>query len=825
MKIRRPAFLFLCAEIIGILIATGFVSKLFLLILLAIAIFLYGKLFFENKLYIRTILVILIIGVISFLRFKYVEKTFDDYVANIERLEKGNKIITGRIESRGRSTNSNFFILNDCISNGLSIGKCRCYFGDDILNTYNIKIGNYIKVNGGISILDEPANEGEFNQKVFYRSDGIVFMSFANDITIINTDYDKLRQKIYEIKVIINSQIKKIFNEKDAGLFSAMVTGDKSTIDREQRKQFSDNGIAHILAISGLHLSILGLALFELLRKKLSVNVSASIVTIFIILYGIFIDASSASLRAITMLFVRFLSLSIGRTYDSKNTLYIIAFIFLMLRPYLLFNAGFQFSYVAIFALNHKVIVGEKGIKSFEGKEFDCRDKKYMPKIVKNESSEFSYVRWRVPAVIILTLFLYPITIYHYFTYSLYSIFLNLIVIPLMSLVLGFGLIGLGFSFINIQLGKIIVFVVHIIFLIYDKLCEIVEILPYHLIVIGRPTLYEILCFYVVLFIIFFVLKSIYIPKWQRNNDEISIFRKKTIVSKNIICTILCIILLICSILVISVRIHNDMRITFLSIGQGDSILIDSGDLIITIDGGSTSNKSNGQYILSPHIKSRAIDHIDYAYITHADADHTNGIIYLLENEDEIKIKNLILPITATIDKSFDKLRAIAEIANVNVCYMKEGDVKTFKDNLSLVVLSPNESSLKSKKIDQNEMSLTFRLDYNNYSALFTGDIGLNTMNRMLNDNFARNNMDVEILKVPHHGSKNSNLPEFFDVVSPNYSIFSYGKNNNYGHPNQETINSIKKTGSEILKTGESGQIDIYLYKDNIDCWTYVDKR
>jgi competence protein ComEC len=264
---------------------------------------------------------------------------------------------------------------------------------------------------------------------------------------------------------------------------------------------------------------------------------------------------------------------------------------------------------------------------------------------------------------------------------------------------------------------------------------------------------------------------------------------------------------------------------TFLSIGQGDSILIESNDLIMTIDGGSSSNKSNGQYILSPHLKSRAIDHIDFAYITHADSDHTNGIIYLLENENDLKIKNLILPITAANDKKFDKIRLASKSAITNVYYMKEEDVKSFKENLSLIVLSPNEEQLKSKKIDQNEMSLTFRLDYNNHSALFTGDIGLKTMNRMLKDNFAIKNMDVDILKVPHHGSKNSNFKEFFDLVSPKYSVFSYGKNNNYGHPNQETVDSLLDTGSKILKTGESGQIDIYLDKNEIEYFTFIDKR
>ena len=840
MKIRRPAFLFLCAEILGILIATGFVSKLFLLILLVIAIFLYGKLFFENKLYVRTIIVIITIGLLSFIRFKHVEKTFDTYTCNIERLERGDKIVTGKVESRGQSANSNYFILNDCIANGLSIGKGRCYFSDDIADTIDVKIGNFIKIRGGVSVFEEPTNEGEFNQKNFYRSDGIVFMAYANDITVVNFNYDKLRQRIYEIKVIIKAQIEKIFEERDAGLFSAMVTGDKSTIDKDQKKRFSDNGIAHILAISGLHLSILGLALFELLRKKLSVNVSASLVTVFIILYGIFIDASAASLRAITMLFIRFLSLSIGRTYDSKNSLYIIAFIFLMLRPYLLFNAGFQFSYVAIFALNHKVTIGTYAAHIVLGDAVGATHREPV----------------RVPAVIILTLFLFPITIYHYFTYPLYSILLNLIVIPLMSFVLGFGLIGLGASFLNLQFGKTIVFVVHIIFIIYDKLCDFVETLPHHLLTLGQPTIYEILYFYVALFLIFWALKNILLFKKSMLTsvarkvcdnavgtnacgvlvgmdticqniamNNVSSKSKIILMLQNVNRIILCTILFTLSVLILSIRIHSDMRMTFLSIGQGDSILIESNDLIMTVDGGSSSNKSNGQYILSPHIKSRAIDHIDYAYITHADADHTNGILYLFENEDDIKVKNLILPITATNDKKFDKLRMAADAANTNVYYMKEEDVKTFKDNLSLVVLSPNEEQLKSKKIDQNEMSLTFRLDYKNYSALFTGDIGVKTMNGMLKDNFAIRNMDVDILKVPHHGSKNSNVPEFFDLVSPKYSVFSYGKNNNYGHPNQETIDSVASTGSKILKTGESGQIDIYFDKDNIEYYTFKDDK
>ena len=815
MKIKRPAALFLGSAIIGIIIAISSVSILFKLILMLIAIFLYGKLAFDGKLYFRTIIVILIFGIMGFCRFKLEENRFDRYVTNVESLGKGRKTITGKVDSVGRSTNSNYFVLSNCYSNGMVLGKCRCYFPDELIS--DVKIGNLIKVTGGTSVIEAPSNEGEFNQETYYRSDGITFISFANDIEITNAKFDRLKQKIYEIKIAIKSQIEKIFNEKDAGLFSAMVTGDKSKIDREQKKRFSDNGIAHILAISGLHLSILGLALFELLRKKLSVNVSAGFVSIFILLYGIFIDAGPSSLRAISMLFIRFLSLSVGRTYDSKNTLYIIAFIFLMIRPYLLFHAGFQFSYVAIFALN-----SELSIARIRKVEKNINDENDNDRIIGIKVEEF-----KIPGVIMLTIFLFPITIYHYFTYPLYSIFVNLIVIPLMAFVLGFGLASLGLSFLYLPLGKVIAFVVHLIFIVYDKLCELVEFLPGHLLVLGRPTLIEIVYYYIVIFLVIVIINKNtenIIKNYKQNKNAVVNERVKIVNGykrTQLLKIILCVFALIFSSIIISIRTHSDMRMTFISIGQGDSILIESRNLILTIDGGSSSNTSNGQYIMSPHIKSRAIGHIDYAFITHADSDHTNGIIYLLESENEVNIYNLVFPITATDDFKFNKLKDLATSRNVNIIYMKEGDRKHLKEEYMITVLSPNEGSLKSKKRDENEMSLTFRLDYKNHSALFTGDIGKQTMGRMLKDEFAIKNIDVEVLKVPHHGSKNSNVPEFFDIVSPKYSVFSYGKNNNYGHPGSGTVESIANTGSKVLKTGESGQIDIYFDKENITYKTF----
>lgn len=822
MKIKRPAILFLSASIIGILIAYSSIPYLFKILIVAIAIFLYLKLVVEKKLYIRTFLIIILFFIIGFVRFKHEEKYFDDISLKIESLGKGQKVITGIVDSIGKSTNSNYYLLKNCSIGGMNLGCIRLYFKDDI-NPY-AKIGNFIKVNAGTSTVDSPMNEGEFNQKNYYRSMNIAFIAYAKDFEIVNANYDVVRNKIYEIKELIKNQVKRIFNYKDAGLFTAMITGDRSSIDKEQKKIFSENGIAHIIAISGLHLSILGIALFEFIRRFLSVNVSATIVSIFILLYGIFIDASATSLRAITMLYIRFLSLAIGRTYDSKNTLYIICFIFLMIHPYLLFNAGFQFSYLAIFALNHEVEIPSINYIRAERKKIIHEKISRQTKFIKEIEKRKRYVK--LPAVIVLTVFLFPVTVYHYFTYPLYSIFLNLLVIPLMSFVLGFGILALILSFLHIKVGIVIGFIVHIIFAIYDKLCILIDKLPYHLLLLGKPNLYEVMYYYVAIFLIIYAIKYFYIkPRIIKSDiDIVKHLKRKYTKYKflNIIRLVFCFFLLIFSILILSVRKKNDMRLTFISIGQGDSILLMANDFVMSIDGGSSSNTSNGQYILAPHIKSRAINHIDYAFVTHADSDHTNGLIYLMDSEEDIKIKNLVLPINAMTDSKFNKLKSVASGAGTKVTYLKEEDKLTLPHGISINVLSPDYESIDDEKYDQNELSLTFRLDYNRYSCLFTGDIGKKTMERMINDKYAVENMDVDILKVPHHGSKNSNVKEFFDIVSPTYAVVSYGKNNNYGHPSSETIKSLISSGAKVLKTGEFGQVDIYLDKENIVYNTFI---
>lgn len=814
MNIKRPIKLFLFSIIIGIIILFGGIRLIDKLILVSVGLFLLLFLYINKKIKLKILLLILVFTLFGATRF-YVEKTFYDKVnLNIEALNNKKQNITGIIYKKGKSTNSNYFILDNVEIFDNKFYRMRCYYNDELY--LDTKIGNKIHIEGYVNKNQPPMNIGQFDAETYYRSIGETGTIFATDMYVVDKNYDIIRQNIYEIREIVINQISKIFTKKNAGLFTAMLTGDKSYIDKDQKDLFNENGIAHILAISGLHLSILGLCLFELLRKKFSIKISGFFVSVFVLLYAIFIDASVTTLRAVIMLYLRFLALGIGRSYDSKNILFLTALVFIIFKPYVLFNSGFLFSYVAAYSLNMNY--------RFELKSFVNIRKKLLHLIDPYEIKTLKKIHI-IPQVVILTLFLFPITIYNYFKYPLYSLLLNLIVIPLMSLVLIFGILGLLLSFINIFCGKLLVGIVHFIFVLYEALCNFINTLPYHSINTGRPSITSIIVFYLVLFAIYFIINLIveykenktiptYLQKIIKRFSVINNLYHKTF----LIFTVL-IISLVSSILTMMYHHIDGLNVEMLYIGQGDSLIIRDDEHIITIDGGSTTSYSNGKYILEPNIMAKAIDRIDIAFITHSDKDHTNCIEYLL-NEGNVEIGTLVLPIFARNASSYNDLKALCDKNKVPIQYMKQNDSIKISDELLFYCISPSEN-YKEVEDDVNNQSLVLKMSYNNKSVLFTGDIGKDIEEKLVHDKKVNEKLSADILKVAHHGSKNSSIDKFIDKVSPEYAIVSYGIGNRYGHPNEKVMERFDERDIKVYKTGEVGEIDINIFNDNISFDTY----
>ena len=290
-------------------------------------------------------------------------------------------------------------------------------------------------------------------------------------------------------------------------------------------------------------------------------------------------------------------------------------------------------------------------------------------------------------------------------------------------------------------------------------------------------------------------------------------------------------LLLVCGFILAAVP-RTNTEITFMDVGQGDGIYLNipgqMNDSVrgrkkifdifarsnILIDSGSSSNKKLGEYVTVNFLKSKAVGKLEAVFVSHADTDHTNAIIYLL-SESDIKVKTLYLPCLAEDDDNYDELRDAARASGTTVRYLMEGDVVEIKTGFmgtkinsktkvrfTCVAPSPDDTTS-----DINDQSLVLVYDEGNFRALFMGDAS-KEVERRVTEKYAIK--DVTLLKCGHHGSNTSTSEELLDEAKPHIAILSYGEGNRYGHPHQETLDLLEERGISLYHTAEGGAISVY---------------
>ncbi|NLZ81964.1 MAG: DNA internalization-related competence protein ComEC/Rec2 [Clostridiales bacterium] len=636
------------------------------------------------------------------------------------------------------------------------------------LKTYpNFKIGNKIQVVGTIEEFSIPRNEGEFNQYLYYKSKNINYNVEGKSYKIINTNHSLILNFLETIKNTIKHSYSEICDEKDFGIFSAIILGESSELDSEINSLYKENGISHILSISGLHISLIGMSIYKLLRKKFYFCFSCIVSVVLLLAYVALTGFSVSALRAFIMFSISILATYIGRTYDMTSATSLAAILLLLENPYLVYNAGFLLSFGAVFGISmiYHILISYLGQKS---------------PIVSAASISIS--------VNLMTL---PILAYYFFETSTYSLILNLLIIPPMSMLMLSGILGGVVGVWSTFLGKIAIGAGHYVLSFYEGLCRLFSELPNGTILIGRPKLWQIVCYYVILFIFLFYMKK----------------KEKTIlVYKKVfrICTIF--LLNIILINVLSLGVNDRFRVTFLDVSQGDGIYMESpGRTTYFIDGGSSDVSKLGKYRIIPFLKSNGINRIDYAILTHADTDHLSGLKELLEEESGIEIKTLILPKIESKDEAYLNLENIARSREIPIAYLKAGD-SIIDGDLEIVCIHPSDSYNGSSK---NDYSTVLSISYGGFDMLLTGDLEMGGENLVIKEIQALNKRKYEVLKVAHHGSKYSSSEEFLSKVQPDISIISCGIGNSYGHPHKELIDRLEDVESEVFITPECGGITI----------------
>ena len=720
---------------------------------------------------------------------------------HIYDLKENTVIVQGKIyKIENTAFGTNIYLKGVEVENGeKSVSVKRIFVNTEKIP--NVKIGNIIKVRGKLRLFEEAANKGNFDSKKYYLSLGFYGKIEAGTIEVINSDYSGIRQGLYEMRMEIIERLEKlcsdnkgifsIINNKN-GIIGAIILGDKTDLDSDIKELYSVSGIAHILAISGLHISFIGMAIYRLLRRRFRFLFSAAVSIPVVLSFGIMSGFGISTIRAIIMFILKIIGEVLGRKYDAITAISLAGLVLLVQNPFVVCNSGFQMSFGAIIAIVLILPIVEEILNTDN-------------KIIKVLSANFT-----------ISLVMNPILAWNYYELPTFSFLLNIVVVPLMSVVIVSSIVGIFCSCIMFGFGKAVIFPGCGILELYTFLCNIINKSSVASIVVGQPKVTIIIVYYAILLVVLFGLKNIR-TKYTRAEKERNIIKKETglvlekkakkerrIKGQNVKLRLACIVgflLLNCLIYYIP---NPGFYITFINVGQGDGILIhgDNGTKVM-VDGGSTSEKQVAKNCIVPYLKAEGIGTIDYSIITHTDKDHISGILEILENNNSnrIRIKNLVMPDINMKDDTYNELIEKAKLKKINVLYIKKGDTLSL-GKTKIKCIYPETTTTAS---DKNDYCTVLSVKNKTSKILLTGDIS-KEIEEKIKDDIEEN---YTVLKVAHHGSNYSSSEKFLKKVNPKYSIISVGKNNSYGHPGNETMERLRKQGGVIYRTDEKGGITI----------------
>lgn len=632
------------------------------------------------------------------------------------------------------------------------------------------KAGQMILVSGDCSAFDRSRNPGEFDYQLYYCSLKLSYRIFAENWSVTGGRTDWYRQSLFYLSEKAGEVLDQAAGE-DGGIFRALLLGDKSSLPEEVRSLYQKNGIAHLLAISGLHLSLVSMAVYGLLRKSgAGFGLAGICGTGVLVSYGILAGGSSSIVRALIMALCGYGAAFLGRTPDLLTSLALAALWLFWDSPFLVCQAGVQLSFGALLGIG----AAAPGLAAlWKGEQGDSQE--------------------NVSGLCIsggMQLVTLPVILFHFFQYPLYGIFLNLITVPLMGLVVASGGAAILFGLVPGEGGAALPRFAagggRLILDWYAWCCRLFEQLPGSSLILGRPSFWQLGLYYGILSACLWMGK-------KRNG------KKKSMVQK---------MLPAAAVFLLFPFPARGLTVTFLDVGQGDGICLQTRQGVILSDCGSSDQKNLGEYRLEPFLKSRGIGAVDYAIVSHGDQDHISGISWLLEQEDGVFIRKLVLPAAGKEDEACVRLAKQAALRGCQVFWMGRGDCLRM-GNLSLTCLYPDGLEAGAPpETDRNEHSLVLWLDYGSFDMVFTGDMSQKGEQAILENRGVRE--QAEVLKAAHHGSRFSSSEAWLDALSPGQAVISCGEKNRYGHPHAEVLERLRKRGITVYETRSCGAVELY---------------
>ena len=672
-----------------------------------------------------------------------------------------------------------------------------CYLSEEVSSLQSLKIGYQVIIKGKVRRFEAASNDGQFDVRKYYAGMGISYSMTNCAYEVMMKKPWPVRQGLFVIRKKLAHSLDALLSEEDSGVLKAMLLGDKSGMTEEIKGLYQRTGIAHIVAVSGLHISLWGMAICRLLKRlHIPLALANFISFLFVVLYGMMTGSQASAIRSVIMFSLYLLAPVVNRTYDMLTAMMLSAAVLLMFRPAYVFYSGFLLSFGAVSGISlFMPWLTELYSPPANIDDIILKEKNNMQKI----SDQITrFIRVSIMTSLCVSLFSLPIQLCFFYTFSVYSVFLNLLIAPLVSALMILGMVGAVLGSFLPTLSCIPLQICHIILAFYEKLCLFFDRLPLAHPVIAKPAMWKIVVYYAVLGILYLVIVRVVIlpsesrqrmslrdnvqkqksPRlmlpvqmrlgadisrqvnWRRKSLFSVIRRRGQILYKEIykvvhkvvrkithkimhmvmhdwdeknkkkLCQIFAIVVLLADVLFLCIHPRSGTTLTMLDVGQGDCFVIEeeSGFTAI-IDGGSSSVSEVGRYRIDPFLRSHGISTVDFVFLSHADIDHTNGILELLENQksNRIKIRYLVLTDLEKENEKFDEIRLACKNAGTRVLYFSQGNHIEIHQ-LKLTCIHPGDKDTKLAGLDENDHSMVLYMEYKyqnkNHTALFMGDLG-----------------------------------------------------------------------------------------------------
>ncbi len=622
--------------------------------------------------------------------------------------------------------------------------------------------GDRIKAYGKAFLPKRQTNPWGFDYRKYLEGQGISAVFYAYDLKKEKAIDPRLvfARIMARFKAKMENNIELTLSKPYSSLLKGLLLGTKKQIEPEIFEDFNRVGMVHILAVSGLHVGYVLLATLYILRKfaaKESIKLIAAAVVLlmFIVVTG----SNPPVIRAGLMAFIALAGKLLGRERDMVNALFFTVMVMLIINPFYLFMASFQLSIAAVLGILFLY----------------PRLKNKLNFLPHEKLSDLFCVTLAAQMGVL------PLTVYYFNQVSLISPVANLLIIPLagVCVILGFlsaiFLVWLPPAAVINKINGVFLWGVL-------KISNLFASLPYTTLSLPSPSVFNILCYYVVMVLFFGLIPS----------KSIKIDKKKVFIFVVIFVAVVN--------LVVIFKGSNVLQVIFFDVGQGDAVLIRTPDnRTALID---TGMFESGKYVIHRFLKKEGIKKIDLVVVTHFHEDHCGGLLYLI---DHLDIERIIVSPGNVCTELFQQLIEKVKQTSTHVLALSRGD-RFWLGDVCFHVLHPSPDFKPMDDSDLNDSSIVLKMNYKQVDFLFTGDVENRGETEIIMENLP---LKADVIKIAHHGAATSNSFDFLKAVDASYAIISVGEYNRFGHPHIRVLKDLSQLNTQIYRTDKNGAVEV----------------